>query len=69
MTENEIAKKVVDAAYKVHTTLGPGLFEIVYEASLAYELSKLGVSVVRQQAIPVQYESIKFDEGLLCAFA
>ena len=38
MTENEIAKEVVDAAYKVHTTLGPGLLESVYEMVLAHEL-------------------------------
>ena len=38
MTENEIAKEIVDAAYKVHTTLGPGLLESVYETVLAYEL-------------------------------
>ena len=36
MTENEIAAKIVDAAYKVHTTLGPGLLESVYEAVLTY---------------------------------
>jgi GxxExxY protein len=63
MTENEIATQIVDAAYKVHTTLGPGLFEIVYEVSLSHELTKRGLSVVRQQAIPVRYESIQFEEG------
>ncbi|WP_231866950.1 GxxExxY protein, partial [Anabaena sp. 4-3] len=49
MTENEIAKVVVDAAYKVHTTLGPGLLESVYEAVLAYELERRGLWVARQQ--------------------
>jgi len=63
MTENEIAKEIVDAAYKVHTTLGPGLFESVYEAALAYELERRGLGVVRQQPIPVVYESIQFEEG------
>jgi GxxExxY protein len=38
MTENEITGQIVDAAYKIHTTLGPGLLESVYEAALAYEL-------------------------------
>jgi hypothetical protein len=37
MSENEIAKQIVDAAFKVHTTLGPGLLESVYEVVLAYE--------------------------------
>ncbi|MFE1746732.1 GxxExxY protein [Coleofasciculus sp. H7-2] len=63
MTENEIAKEIVDAAYKVHTHLGPGLFESVYEAVLAYELERRGLRVVRQQPIPVIYESVKLEEG------
>jgi len=63
MTENELAKQIVDAAYRIHTTFGPGLFEIVYEVALAHELTKRGMNVVRQQAIPIRYESITFDEG------
>ena len=63
MTENEIAKMAVDAAYRVHTKLGPGLFEIVYEASLAHELTNRGLHVARQQPIPIEYESIRFEEG------
>ena len=38
MTENEVAKQIVDAAFRVHTSLGPGLLESAYEAVLAYEL-------------------------------
>jgi GxxExxY protein len=63
MTENEIAKEVVDAAYKVHVTLGPGLLESVYEVVLEYELRKRGLSVVRQKPLPVIYESVSFEEG------
>ena len=63
MHENEIAKEVVNAAYKIHTTLGPGLLESVYEATLAYELSKKRFDVVRQQPIPVVYESVHMDMG------
>jgi GxxExxY protein len=63
MTENEIAKQVVDAAYQVHTRLGPGLLETVYEVVLAHELKKRGVNVVRQQPVPIQYDDITFDEG------
>jgi len=63
MTENEIAALVVDSCYKVHTVLGPGLLESVYEAALAYELEKRGLSVVRQVPLPVIYESIKLEEG------
>jgi GxxExxY protein len=63
MTENEIAKQVVDAAYQVHSRLGPGLLETVYEVALAYELKKRGLAVLRQQAVPIEYDSIRFDEG------
>lgn len=58
MTENEVAKEIVDAAYKVHTTLGPGLFESVYETVMARELTKRGPQVVRQRPIPVVWENI-----------
>jgi GxxExxY protein len=63
MTENEIAKVVVDAAYQVHVRLGPGLLESVYEVVLAYELKKRGLKVLRQQPISIEYDSLKFDEG------
>jgi len=63
MTENEIAKIVVDAAFCIHTHFGPGLHEIVYEVCLAHELRKRGLQVERQKVIPVRYDSITFDEG------
>lgn len=63
MTENEIAKMIVDAAYHIHVKLGPGLLESAYESVLAYELKKRGLSVVRQQPIPVVYDELQFDEG------
>ena len=63
MTENEIATIIVDAAYKIHTRLGPGLLESVYEATLAYELAKRGLQLRRQQAMPVFYESVQMDVG------
>ncbi len=63
MEENEIGKIVVDAAVKVHSALGPGLLESVYEAVLARELERRGLSVVRQVAVPIEYEGVKFDEG------
>jgi GxxExxY protein len=64
MHENEIAKPIVNEAYKIHTTLGPGLLESVYEAIMAYELQKRGLIAVRQVPIPVIYENIEFDEGV-----
>ena len=63
MTENAIAKEIVDAAFRIHTTLGPGLLESVYDTVLAYELSRRGLRTVRQQVIPVVYENIRIDMG------
>jgi len=63
MKKNEIGKIVVDAAAKVHSALGPGLLESVYEAVLTKELERRGVSAARQVAVPVEYEGMKFDEG------
>ena len=63
MTENEITGQIVDAAYKIHKRLGPGLFESVYETILVYELGKRGLKVSRQQAVPIVYETIRFPKG------
>ena len=63
MTENAIAKQVVDAAFGIRTTLGPGLLESVYDAVLAYELAQRGLRTVSQQAIPVVYGTIRIDIG------
>ena len=63
VTENEIARQIVDAAYKIHTTLGPGLFESVYEAVMAQELSKRGLQFVRQQPLPVVWENLHLEAG------
>ena len=63
MTENEIAKEIVDVAFKIHTTYGPGLLESVYEKIMAFELQKRGIRIRRQQGIPVIHETIKMDLG------
>jgi GxxExxY protein len=63
MKENEIATAVVDAAFKIHTTLGPGLLESVYEAVLAFELQRRGLQVARQVGLPVNYEGVKLELG------
>ena len=63
MTENEISRHVVDAAYHVHVALGPGLLESVYEVILAHELKKRGLRVERQVPVSIEYDSIKFKEG------
>ena len=63
VTENEIAKVVVDACYQIHTRLGPGLLESVYERILEHELKKRGLKVARQVPIPVVYDGMEFEEG------
>jgi GxxExxY protein len=63
MTENELATIAVDISYKIHTTLGPGLLESVYEAAFAYELDKRGIAYTRQQGIIAKYEEAVLDVG------
>src|SRR5215813_4768083 len=69
MNENEVAQQIVDSALRVHTALGPGLLESVYQAALAYELEKRGLRVTRQQAIPVVYEAVRIDTGFYADLA
>ena len=63
LTENQLSKIILDAAFKVHTKTGPGLLETVYEVTLAYELQKQGLRVQRQVPIPIRYGELTFDEG------
>lgn len=58
------ARAIVDAAVKVHKTLGPGLLESVYEACLYHELVQRGLRVERQVAVPIVYDGITLREGL-----
>ena len=60
----EIARIVVNSAYKVHKELGPGLLERVYEVCLAHEISKSGFQVQRQIDLPIVYDGITFNECL-----
>lgn len=62
-TENDVAREIVDTAFKIHTTLGPGLLESVYEIVLAHELRKRGLRVERQVPVAVVWEDVRFDEG------
>ena len=61
---DRIAKEVVDAAFKVHLTLGPGLLESVYEACLAHELSRRGLKFQTQVVQPIVYDGVHLDAGL-----
>ncbi|MCV9388244.1 GxxExxY protein [Reichenbachiella ulvae] len=63
MTENQIASLIVDTCYQIHTQLGAGLFESVYEEILTYELREKGLKTERQKGIPVFWKDIKMDVG------
>ena len=63
MTENELARIVVDIAYQIHTRLGPGLLESVYEAIMLYELRKRCLTAEKQFGVPVIWDDIKLDIG------
>jgi GxxExxY protein len=58
------AKEVVDAAYKVHSALGPGLTEAAYEVCLCHELRRRGIRFKSQVAMPIAYEGVKLDAGM-----
>ena len=63
MSEEIIGKAVLDAAFKVHTALGPGLLESVYEAALTIELRKQGLATERQKEVPVYYQGERLEVG------
>jgi GxxExxY protein len=68
MKENEITELIIGCAIKIHRSLGPGLLESAYEACLFYELSKIGLTVEKQKALPLIYESVKLDCGYRADF-
>ena len=63
MNENELSKIIVHSCFKIHSELGPGLLESVYEELLSDELKKQNLNFSRQQGIPVVYENVKLDLG------
>jgi GxxExxY protein len=60
---DKVAKQVVDAAFKVHFNLGPGLLENAYEACLAYEIGEKGLKVEQQVAVPLTYQKVRLNVG------
>ncbi len=60
---DQITGQIVDASYQLHTRLGPGLLESVYEAVLAHRLEQRGLYVERQKPIPLEVDGLQFDEG------
>jgi GxxExxY protein len=57
------ARHIVDSAFSVHTTLGPGLLESVYEQCMAYELESRGLLVRRQAPLPIIYKAARIEAG------
>jgi GxxExxY protein len=63
METNQITHEILDAAYKVHSNLGPGLLESSYQACLIYELKKKGLNLESEKGLPLIYEEVKLDCG------
>jgi len=63
MSENEISYKIIGAALEIHSALGPGLLESVYESTLGYELKLLGLKIETQVPKPLVYKEIKLEVG------
>jgi GxxExxY protein len=64
-SENELASKVVDVCFKIHTMYGPGLFESVYEEIFCHEWNKNTVPFIRQCGIKVTYEGVDMGIGFI----
>ena len=63
VTENEISKIVVDVAFQIHTSLGPGLLESVYQKVMVYELRKRGLQIEEEVPLPVVWDDVKLEVG------
>ena len=63
MDINDLTYKIRGAIFKVHKSLGPGLLESVYEAALVYELMQLGLKVISQVGLPVNYNGVLLELG------
>lgn len=63
MTEDQISKIILDCAFKVHTELGPGLLERVYQECLAYELKEAGLNIEIEKPMPPVYIDLQFECG------
>ena len=59
---NDLARRTLDAAFRVHSTLGPGLLESAYQACLTYELNKVGLNVATEVAVPIIYDGVKLTD-------
>ena len=63
VTENDISRIVVDSAFKVHKSLGPGLLESAYVECLSYEMHRNGLLIEKEKPLPLIYERVKLEIG------
>ena len=63
MDLNQISSRILAAAFKVHTAIGPGVLESVYQTCLHHELRKAGLRVEAQVSLPVRYDGLEMDSG------
>lgn len=63
MDTNTLTHEILNSAYKVHSTLGPGLLESAYRTCLVYELRKKGLKVEEEKPLPLIYEEVKLECG------
>jgi len=63
MELNEISSRILAAGFKVHTAIGPGVLESVYQTCLHHELRKAGLRVEAQVSVPVQYDGLQLESG------
>lgn len=61
--EENLTKEIVDCAFKVHSKLGPGLLERIYEVCFCHELRNKNIKFINQVKIPIKYDDLTFDEG------
>jgi len=62
---NKVTSEIVDAAFIVHSTFGPGLLESIYENCLLHELKLRGIKTRSQVAVPLEYKGLKIERGLI----
>ena len=60
---NDLTYKIIGAAYKVHSALGPGLLESAYKECLYYILAKEGIFVEKEKGLPLLFEEVKLEIG------
>ena len=65
MKENDLAKIIVNTCFEIHSEIGPGLFESVYEEILCYELNDKGLFIERQKSVPVYWGGLKMEKGFV----